>query len=233
VKRCFFAACVAMIGSSFVFSQSPAEKDLFEKLTKGKDQAKALETVLKAPEGYSPSILFFGASVALNEKRLEDSAFLFYAGQLRTRFEKECFPPKGTGGNSPFVAYAAVSREIGSKVNPAVMADPKAFAKAIDRLKKFQPKAAKEYDPGYEITERKSEQDAHAATKTGREEFIGRMSDLSTLLNDAEYFAAFRVIQAVNLGTEEKGPTKDDYKKAVETMKRIEKDKKLKGFFSD
>jgi hypothetical protein len=75
----------------------------------------------------------------------EDSAFLFYAGQLRARFDQKCFPAKGTGGDSPFLAYAALSQSLGSTINPAVMAEPKAFAKAIDRLKNWSPKAPKEY----------------------------------------------------------------------------------------
>jgi hypothetical protein len=232
VSRCFFAAFVAFSFPAVAFSQSPGEKDLFEKLAKGPDQVKALDTVLKAPEGYSPLILYFGAQVAFEEKRLEDSAFLFYAGQLRARFDKECFPAKGTGGSSPFLVYAAVSQQIGGSLNPAVMAEPKAFAKAIDRLKKFNPKAPKEYDPGYEFTERKSEKDAQEAAKAGREEFISGMSDLSSLLSDAEYFAAFRVVQAYNLVIDGKRPTQEEKEKATETMRRIEKDKGLKGFFS-
>jgi hypothetical protein len=52
-------------------------------------------------------------------------------------------------------------------------------------------------------------------------------------LNDAEYFAAFRVFQAYRLASDDKQrPTKDENEKATETMKRIEKDKGLKGFFS-
>jgi hypothetical protein len=58
------------------------------------------------------------------------------------------------------------------------------------------------------------------------------MGDLSTLLNDAEYFTAFRVIQAYKLASGDKRPTKEENEKATETMKRIEKDKNLKGFFS-
>jgi hypothetical protein len=176
--------------------------------------------------------LYAGAGVAFREKRLEDSAFLFYAGQLRARFDQKCFPAKGTGGDSPFLAYAALSQTLGSTINPAVMAEPKVFAKAIDRLKKWNPKATKDYTPGYEFTERVSEKDAREAIQPSRADFFSLMGDLSTLLNDAEYFAAFRVMQSYNLTRGEKRPTKEENEKATEAMKRIEKDKKLKGFFS-
>src|SRR5688572_25633003 len=91
-------------------SQSPAEEDLYEKLAKGPDQVRALETVLKTPDEYSALILYGGSGVAFKEKRLEDCAFLFYAGQLRARFDQKCFPAKETGGNSPFLLYAALSQ---------------------------------------------------------------------------------------------------------------------------
>src|SRR5258705_3318796 len=199
-----------------------AEGNLSEKLLKG--DVKALETVLKTPDQCSADVLYVGAAVAFKQKRLEDSAFLFYAGQLRARFDQKCFPPKGTGGDSPFLAYAALSQELGSSINPAVMAEPKTFAKVFERLEKWKPKAPKEYTPGYEFKERLSEKDAHEAAKPNRTAFLGRMGDFSKLLNDAEYFAAFRVVQTYNLRSADKRRTKEENEKATETMKRIEKD---------
>ncbi len=224
---CVFVACVTA-----GCSQSTGGKGLFEKLTKGPDQVKALETVLKTPDEYPADILYAGAGAAFKEKRLEDSAFLFYAGQLRARFDQKCFPAKGTGGDSPFVLYAALSQSLGSTINPAVMTEPKAFAKAIDRLKKWNPKASKEYTPGCEFAERLSDKDAQEAAQPNRTEFLSRMGDMATLLNDTEYFAAFRVTQAYNMTRGDKRPPKEENDKATETMKRIEKDKNLKGVFS-
>jgi len=230
VRHSLAAFCVVVTCSTVCFSQSPVENDLYEKLAKG--DVKALETVLKTPDQYSALVLYVGAGVAMKEKKLEDGAFLFYAGQLRARFDQKCFPAKGTGGDSPFLVYAALSQGLGSTINPAVMADPKTFAKVIARVEKWNPKAPKEYTPGYEFKERLSEKDAHEAAKPNREEFLRRMGDLSRLLSDAEYFAAFRIIQAYNLASDDEGPTKEQNEKATETMKRIEKDKGLKGFFS-
>jgi tryptophan synthase alpha subunit len=48
--------------------------------------------------------------------------------------------------------------------------------------------------------------------------------------SDAEYFAALRVMQSRKGLTGGKGPTQDDYDKAIATLKRIEKEKGLKGF---
>ena len=231
MKTHLFALGLLGILCSTAFSQSLAEKDLYEKLAAGPESVQALETVLKKPDEYSAAVLYTGAGAAFREKRLEDSAFLFYTAQLRAHFDQICFPPKGKGGNSPLVAYAALAQPLGRAINPAVMAQPKIFEKALARVKKWTPKAPKEYEPGYEFTERKSEQDAHEAARPNRVEFMQRMSGLSTLLSDAEYYAAFRTIQAYNSSSDDKRPTQEAKDQATETMKRIEKDKGIKGFF--
>lgn len=230
MKSYFVAVCIALAVSTVCFSQSPSEEDLYKELAKG--DIKALATVLKTPDQYSALVLYVSAGIAFKENKLEDSAFLFYAGQLRARYDQKCFPPKGTGGNNPFLAYAALSQDLGSTINPAVMAEPKTFAKALERLEKWHPKAAKEYTPGYEFKERLSEKDAHEAARPNRTEFLSRMGDLSKLLNDAEYFAAFRVVKAYNRTRGDKRPSSEEHEKAKETMKRIENDKGLKGVFS-
>jgi len=231
VKMLFATVCVVGGLSTACFSQSPAEKSLYDKLAKG--DIKALETILGEPEKYSAVILYIGADVALAKERLEDSGFLFYAAQLRARFDKECFSAKGTGAESPFLLFAALSEELGSIINPTLMAEPKTFSKVIDRVGNWNPKAPQEYSPGYEFTERLSEQDAVEAAKKYRTKYLSDMGDLSKLLNDAEYFAAFQVVQAYNLGPDDKGPTDQEKEKAMSTMRRIQKDKGLSGFVDE
>ena len=204
-------------------------ESLQEAILSTSDAAEALEKVLKNPDELSATILFTASRAAFQRKRLEESAFLLYAGQLRANFDRECFPPKGQGGNSPFVLYAALSQDCGRDINPAVMADPAAFAAALERLRKWSPKAPPTYNPGYAFTARKSEADASQAVEASRTEFLSKMSDLSTLLGDAEYAAAFRTVQAHNRLGNGARPSKEDRDQAVETMKRIETEKGIAG----
>lgn len=225
---CIFAFCC-----SIAFSQSSVEEALIEKLRKESARDVALETVLSESDQYSAAVLFIGAKVAFDEDRLEDSGFLFYSAQLRYRFDLECFPPKETGGDSPFQFYAVLSSNVGLVISPAIMAEPAVFAKAIDRVKEWTPKATGDYDPGYDFTERKSEQEAAKAVDPKRTEFVNRMTDLAFLLSHVEYFAAFQIIQARNFSEDSSGPTVEEYDNAVAAMKEIEKAKGLKGFFSE
>jgi hypothetical protein len=230
VKQLFIVLCVFVAMANLAYSQLESESAIFKKLKEGKDKKKAVEQVLKTPDEFSSVILFMSANVAFKEEMLEDSAFLLYVGQLRMRFDQKCFPAKGKGGSDPFIALVALSKETGGVINPAVMAEPKSFEKAIDRIKKWTPKAPKDYNPGYEYTERLSEKEGHEAAKSNRNDFIKGMSGFSTLLNDEDYFKAFKVMQAKNLEKETKKPSEEEYEKAIGTMKRIEKEKKLRGF---
>lgn len=225
MKTYVLAVVILGIFSSVAFSQSPAEKELVENLLKRRGSVKALETVLKKPDEYSALVLYLGANVAYRKKRLEDSAFLYFTAQLRTHFDRECFPPKDEGGNDPFLVHMVFSLQFGEVLNPAVTAEPRVYERVLARVKKWTPKASPEFEPGYEYTERRSEKDAHAAVHAHRTKFIEAMSGTSTFLNDAEYFAAFRVIQTYNSSSDDKQPTKEAYDNAVETVKRIEKDK--------
>jgi hypothetical protein len=226
----FLAAISAVtLGADNV--KAPADKELLEKLEKGVAKVKALEAVLKKSDGFSPSVLRAGMLVALHEKRFEDGAFLFFVGVWRADFDRECFPAEGLSGVGPFLVDS-IYAQLFVKLPPGtVMKDPVAFTRVIDRLKKWSPQVPKDYDPGYNFKERRSEKAALEATKAKRTEAIRLLSDISILLNDAEYFAAFRVNQAFKHASEEKRPTRAENETATNTMKRIEKAKYVKASF--
>ena len=162
------------------------------------------------------------------DKLLEDSAFLFYAAQLRARFDEQCFPPKGDGGNSPLVLFAALSQTVGSGINPAIMDRPNLFEKVLERLKQWKPKASESYHPGYDFEARTTEPAAQEAAKENREEFFKHMTGYCTLLNIPEYFAANRIVRAYNIGTDGKRPSDETADQAAGTIIRIEKEKGIK-----
>jgi hypothetical protein len=137
MTACFWFVVLFNI-ASLALAQSEAEFELYEKLLKGPGSIEAFETVVKRPDAYSGLVLYAASAVALKEERIEDSGFLFYAAQLRSRFDKICFPPEGTGGNDPFLVNANLSMMIGSAVNPAVMDDPPVFQRVLDRLEKWR-----------------------------------------------------------------------------------------------
>jgi hypothetical protein len=216
-----------------VHAQSHAEEDLYKELmttnvTKG---PAALDGVLKNSEVYSTTILYAASAAALREKRLEDAGFLYYAARIRLGLDRELFPPTGKGGDSPMLVFGATQQQIGMEVNPAITADPKIYAAVIARLKTWRPEVNSKYEPGWKYSEKLNEARVLAKNESDQKRMIHDMADLSTLLNDPVYFAAFKTAQDFNLKfAAPDRPSKDAYDKAVVTLKRIETEKKLKGF---
>jgi len=232
MMKCNVCLVLIIVGGFTGCSSEKTNKGLLAQLTEGPDQRKALEFVLKNPDTYSSDILFTAAAVAQKEKAVEHSIFLLYAAQLRVRYDISCFPPKGKGGDSPMVAYSALAATVGPAINNGILNNTEAFVRAIDRIRKWSPKAPTDYNPGYEFTQRLSENEANEAFKPHLTDFNKRMGDQAKLFADADYVQAARLVRTYNSTRGDKRPSQEEYDKAIATMKRIEKDKNLKGLFT-
>ncbi len=195
-----------------------------------KSDADGLKAVLQQPDERSALVLLVAAAIAFNSERLEDSAFLFYAGQLRLRFDEQCFPPKEINGQNPVHLMRGYAVELGAKINPAVMGEPQTFSKALARVARWRPRTPSGYQPGYKFNRRLTEEAARVAADPNRVEFLSRMGDMATLLNDEEYFSATQVVKNLCVASEDRLPTKDEYEAALKTLARIEKEKGIDLF---
>jgi hypothetical protein len=214
-------------------AQSPAEQALYLQLaTEGGDSVAALKKILAKPKSSSALMLYMASGVAFREKRLEDSGFLFYVARFRAQFDKELFPPTETGGDSPMVLFGALQEQLGSVIGPALMAEPKVFAKVLARVKSWKPEVPKGYVPGWEFSQKESQEKAEASIRDGRAKFLEGMSGICTLLRNDEYFAAFRTAQDHNMKPRAEKPTKESFDAAMKTMERIEREKGIQGFVS-
>jgi len=182
-----------------------------------KSDADGLKAVLQQPDERSSLVLLVAAAIAFNSEWLEDSAFLFYAGQLRLRFDEQCFPPKEINGQNPVHLMRGYAAELGSKINPAVMHEPRLFSKALARVARWRPRTPSGYQPGCEFDQRLTEEAARAAAEPNRVEFLSRMGEMATLLNDGEYFSASQVVKKLRVASEDRLPTNEEYETAVKT----------------
>ena len=196
--------------------------------------AKAIEFILTNSQRAPALALFMAAAGAQGSQRVEDAAFLFYAGQLRARLDLARFPPKGAGGDSPAVAIGALSSQIGQAINPAIMREPKSFKNVVEKVAAWMPTTPADYDPGWEFTSKTSEATAMEEFNARREDLVSHFRGLSTLLNDPEYFTAFKTLQDYNLGSlaDMQNPTKIKAKEAAEKkLRSIETSRKIEGLF--
>jgi TonB family protein len=176
----------------------------------------------------SPVYLFLAAKTAFNLDRTEDAAFLFYAAQLRAAFDFERYDVARQPSGDNVATYLGFLRQtIGMSVNPAIMREPKSFASVIDRLDRWEMVPSRDafYPDFAEAKGFKLAADQWPATaakiKDGFMTQFGRRQ--ARLLNDPEYFAAFRFVQAMNFG--EVPDTADNrarYQKSMAVMEAIE-----------
>ena len=159
----------------------------------------------------SPTYLFLASKTAFSLGRLDDAAFLFYAAQLRTAFDFERYDIASRADGNNAATYLGFLRQtIGEIVNPAIMREPALFTAVMDRLDRWEmvPSAQAYYPDFAEAKGFKVPPDRWAASaatiKAGFMTQFGRRQ--ATLLNDAEYFPAFRFVQAMNLGEETATP---------------------------
>jgi hypothetical protein len=177
--------------------------------------------------------LFVASAVAMSLNRFEDAAYLFYTAQMRSRYDLARFPPKGTGGDSPAVALGALQQQLGAELNPAIMREPAAFAKTVSRVQSYKPAVPAGYDPGWEYGA-VNEADAARQFAQHRDVFVKQMGGLSTLLNDKEYFAAFKTMQDFNFSTyeEQQKPARIQARNTAEAkMREIEQKKGIEGLY--
>ncbi len=207
---------------------SPSEQAICDTILK--NDADGLKAVLEQPGDRSALVLLVASAIAFNSQRLEDSAFLFYCGQLRLQFDERCFPPNVINGTNPIHLMRGYATELGVKINPAVMHEPHIFSKALARVARWRPATPSGYQPGYEFDQRLTEEAVRVAAEPNRVEFLSRMGDMATLLNDEEYFSATQVVRNLCVASEDRLPTKEEYEAATKTLVRIEEEKGLECF---
>jgi hypothetical protein len=194
--------------------------------------SKALKRVLKTPEEFSSTILYVSCGVALRLHHLEDAGFLFYIAHIREQFDKVLFPPSGTGENETLRSLRLLHAELGTQVSPALMSEPKIFTHVLAKVKSWKPRVAPTLEPGWEYLNKGSEAQAEKAMADAREDLIAHLSELAALLQDADYFAAFRTAQDYNrkLPSDANRPTKEAYESACQVMEKIELERSIIGF---
>jgi hypothetical protein len=113
------------------------------------------------------------------------------------------------------------------------MREPATYAKVVERLKNWTPATPKGYDPGWEYTAAK-ESDAKKEFSNYQAVYLEHFEGMSALLNDPEYFAAFKVLQDFNFSPyeEQQKPKRIKARDAAEAkLRAIEEKRRIEGLF--
>ena len=218
--------------STFGFASKESEGLIYKKIMQGGTHAiEAYQEIYANNERISAINLFMGAGIAFKEKKFKEAAFLFYIAKFRAQFDKDLFPPTGTGGNSPMVLFGALSHQMGSAINPEIMKRPSEYSKAIELASNWLPRVPSDYHPGWEYEEKGDIAECIDALKLSIADFNKGMNGFASLLNDPEYFEAFRTVQDYNLIFDDTRPSEEEKEKAIAKMTEIEKRKNIRGMY--
>lgn len=168
--------------------------------------------------------LFTAAGQVYRDGKLEDAAFLFYVAQLRVAHDMLMYPARGTGGNSPFVAFGAIASVLGPEINGALSSQPTIQHAALLRVRKWAPAVHRTYSPGWEYTERQPSASVLPAYRMHADTFMTAMMGSCTLMLDPPFFEAFHYLKDTCIRRDADAAACDERR---ETMKRIAKEKEL------
>jgi len=159
------------------------------------DGDKAVDYILAHADSMSALNLLAGASTAFQLDRIEDAAFLLYAGRIRTFCDMERFEPTQTGGDSPGVALADLVESIREPVVKAITLRPKGYAKVVEQVEAWNLTTPPGYDPGWPYKQKKTPDDLFTKTRAN---WLKDAKVLAELLQLPEYFEAMQTARAFN-----------------------------------
>jgi hypothetical protein len=192
---------------------------------------KALKEVIAHPENANAFELATAASGALRAGDLEEAGLLIFAARLRGFQDLECYPPSNKDQTTSTEALLGmvISFVKTDVVLCRLQFEPKVFAGVVKRLDSLQLKEPGGYTPGWDYTKHTAKPDLFAKNKA---EMLDELRPMSALLFSPDYFAAFKCYSEFNnLPSEaQKQPASVKSRdEAAKTMKRIEKEKNLRG----
>ena len=100
-----------------------------------------IDTILKHPNDYNPTVLFVLSKVLFNADRKDDASFWFYVAQLRTRYDfNRCTDPSCEG------TVAELTSTFGPDIDQYAIFKPEFLEKTIDKVIDFEKNNTENYD---------------------------------------------------------------------------------------
>jgi hypothetical protein len=189
---------------------------------------KELKKVVSHPENATGIQLGVAADMSYRAGNLQEAAFLFFAARLRLDQDFEKFPPKDAAVRTDMF-FTMVLDAVKLDLLHDLYSQPKVLAEVVKQIETFELKEPGRYNPGWDYTRHDVPADLFAKNKAT---MLEDMKPISELLLLPDYFLAFRVYRESYQLTEDEQKLPvvlEGRTKAVNAMKRIEKEKKLHG----
>jgi hypothetical protein len=192
---------------------------------------KALKNILAHPENATGVQLAVASYTTYRSGDLAEAAFLYYACRLRFFQDLDKYVPKekesGLSSTNWFLSLLVDS--VKADLLRDLYLQPEVLASVVKRIETFELREPAGYDPGWDYTLHAVPADLFAKNKAM---VLENLKPTSDLLLVPEYSEAFRTLRECNDASleQQKGRAVAERRsKAIEAMRRIEKEKKLHG----
>ncbi len=85
-----------------------------------------------------PTYLYLAANTAYRIGEIKKAAFLFYAAQIRKRFDYKRYGLGNANGNDVQTYWGFLNQALGESLNSAITRSPREFSEVVDMLGKWQ-----------------------------------------------------------------------------------------------
>lgn len=224
-------ACYALVAGC---ADADPERPLFDRLLAGDaERNAALEEVLDDARDVDAFSLLLASDRARQVGRAADAAFLLNAGRIRAAADKRAFPEADDGENRPSLMLNTLEHEASQRLGLDIASDRDAYGRVIARIEAWQPRVGRQYDPGWVYTDALSRDEAQAVLHEEKNERLGDMRGLATLLADDEYLSLIQEVKKLQDGTV-LGPELDSHRleSIVRRGREIEQSMNIDGAFS-
>jgi hypothetical protein len=190
---------------------------------------KALKNVLAHPETATGIQLAVASYMTYRAGDLADAAFLYYASRLRFYHDLGKYEPKDSGNASTNWFLSLLVDSAKADVLRDLYLQPAVLGQVVKRIEAFEMKEPTGYSPGWDYTLHSVRADLFTKNKAI---VLENLKPTSELLLIPEYFAEYRTVRECNEmpAEEQKNPAAADRRsKAIDAMRRIEKEKNLHG----
>ena len=200
-------------------------------------QTAAVDKVLANTNRSDALTMLVAAGTAYKLHRLEDAGFLYYAGNIRGKYDLKRFPPIGKNSDGPSAALGASAYVVGETVNPAITDVPNTYIAVVNRLAAWDCRTTSGYQMLLWQYKSGSLSETQSCTDI-QNSYVKPMRGIATLFGIPEYFSAFKAVKALNqssqnfIGGLPSAAQQQSYDAANATMRRIENEQHIKGFAS-
>jgi hypothetical protein len=202
------------------------------------EQQKLVDAVLRNTPRIESMTMFIAADTAFELGRLEDAAFLLHAARFRARIDRDRFPARQQGSESPGIYLGFLSENAGQVIGPAALQKPDAMLAASRRFAAWDYGTIKTYNPGWEHSDPTGSPETYKAMHDKMAQALITQAELmqdseyATLVTSMSAFAAkhfFETLAQDDTNHDARVTYERDFRRMVE----IETAKGVKGFSSN